>query len=168
MFHIRVIKCQGTEGNNGPQQPYPASLGLPHPVPWPRALFQPSPEPSVCPRGAGGVWLSGHTTAGPTQSPLSPFLQRHLGMPRLPSWPALLPAQGPWNEAWLLRPIGIIGIPSWLLETLLQLQAAASARGTAQCMSVITNLGRVCIPPFSTGGKFSQQRFQTTHLQQCA
>lgn len=112
MFHIRVIKRQGTEWKNGPQQPYPDSWGSHTPVPWPGALPQPSPELSVCPHGALGVWLSIHTTAGPTHSLSSPFPQKHLGMLQLPSWPALLHVQGPWNKVWLVR---LIEIPSCFL-----------------------------------------------------
>lgn len=158
MFHIQVIKCQGTEGSNGPQQPRPGSLGLPHPCSMAQGSVQAQPRAV---RGAVGVWLSSHTTAEPTLSLSSPFPQRHLGMPQLPSWPALLPGQAPgmWPGWW--------GSEGSLMSPGTWLQAAASTRSTVQWMCVITNLGRVCVPLSSTGGKFSKQRSQTTHLQQC-
>jgi len=118
MFYIQVIKCQGTEGNNGSQWLYPASPGIsPHPCPMvqdpisahPRAT---SPRPSdvdcspVPPQpGAGPV------EPGPSQRLTSPSLKRSLtasgaasgcppGLPRSlaggcgkdPGW------SGPWGS----------------------------------------------------------------------
>lgn len=77
-----------------------------------------------------------HSRANPQLA--SPFPQRHLGMPQLPSLPCSLNAG--------TRLVMLRVDPSHLL-----VPASSSAPGTAQC------IGRVCIPLFSTGGS-SQSR----------
>lgn len=158
-FTYGSLNVRALSGKMALNSPIQASWGSHTPVPWLGAPFQPSPELSLSPHGAVGVWLPSHTTAELTHSLSSPFPQRHLRMLQLPSRPALLLVQEQCLAGEAHKD------PSYLLVPgSRELPVLVALPNTC----VIINLGGVCIPLSSTEGKFSKQRSQTTHLKQCA
>lgn len=169
MFYIWVIKCQGTEDNNGPQWPYPASPDVSfHHCPMAQdPISAQSGAASLFPSDTVGVRLSSSTKPcwarpSPHANTLIPVPDGVWGCPPLPSWLALLPGWGLWNRSWQIRPVGIPWVSRYLAPGSCQssqypdiMPAWSHYSHESLCSSIFHR------------GKVLKAIFQRTHLQQC-